>query len=47
MEDSYAEPTRRYNDINGALKCLFTDANIEDQNKLQETLFAGGVNDDN
>ena len=46
-EDSYAEPTRRYSDVNKALKCLFTDANIEDLNRLQDTLFEGGVNNDN
>ena len=46
-EDSFAEPTRRYNDVNEALKCLFIDANIEDKSKLQDTLFEGGVNNDN
>ena len=38
-EDDYAESTQRYNNVNGALKCLFADANIEDPNKLQDTLF--------
>ena len=28
-EEDYAEPTKRYADVNGALKCLFADANFE------------------
>ncbi len=38
-EEDYAEPTQRYTDVNGALKCLFADANFEDPNALQDTLF--------
>ena len=38
-EEDYAEPTERYTDVNGALKCLFADANFEDPNALQDTLF--------
>lgn len=38
-EDDYAESTQRYNNVNGALKYLFANANIEDPNKLQDTLF--------
>ena len=41
-EEDYAEPTERYADVNGALKCLFTDANFEDPNALQDTLFEEG-----
>ncbi len=41
-EEDYAEPTKRYNDVNGALKCLFADANVEDLNALQDTLFEEG-----
>ena len=38
-EEDYAEPTQRYTDVNGALKCLFADANFVDPNALQDTLF--------
>ena len=38
-EEDYAELTQRYTDVNGALKCLFADANFEDPNALQDTLF--------
>ena len=38
-EEDYAKPTERYADVNGALKCLFADANFEDPNALQDTLF--------
>ncbi len=38
-EEDYAEPTKRYADVNGALKCLFADANFEDPNGLHDTLF--------
>ena len=38
-EDDYAEPTERYDDVKCALKCLFADANFEDPNALQDTLF--------
>ena len=41
-EEDYAEPTERYADVNGALKCLFADANFEDPNALQDTLFEEG-----
>ena len=29
-EDDYAETTKRYKDVNGALECLIADANLED-----------------
>lgn len=38
-EENYAELTERYTDVNGALKCLFADANFEGPNALQDTLF--------
>ena len=38
-EEDYAEQTKRYNDVNGALKCLFADANFEDPYALQNTLI--------
>ena len=38
-EEDYAEPTKRYYDVNGALKCLFADANFEDPYALQGNLF--------
>ena len=41
-EEDYAEPTQRYTDVNGALKCLFADANFEAPNALQDTLFEEG-----
>ncbi|MCY4404407.1 MAG: hypothetical protein OXD54_17715 [Candidatus Poribacteria bacterium] len=41
-EEDYAEPTKRYTDLNGALKCLFADANFEDSYALQDTLFEEG-----
>ena len=41
-EAAYAEPTQRYDDINGALKCLFADANFENPYELQDTLFEEG-----
>ncbi|MCY3723620.1 MAG: class I SAM-dependent DNA methyltransferase [Candidatus Poribacteria bacterium] len=41
-EEDYAEPTQRYTDVNGALKCLLADANFEDPNALQNTLFEEG-----
>ena len=41
-EEAYAETTERYNDVNGALKCLFADANFEDPYALQNTLFEEG-----
>ena len=41
-EEDYAELTERYTDVNGALKCLFADANFEDPDALQDTLFEEG-----
>ena len=41
-EEDYAEPTERYTDVTGALKCLFADANFEDSKALQDTLFEEG-----
>ena len=41
-EEDYAELTERYTNVNGALKCLFADANFEDPNALQDTLFEEG-----
>ena len=41
-EEAYAKPTQRYNDVNGALKCLFADANFEDPYALENTLFEEG-----
>ena len=41
-EDDYAEPTKRYKDAEGALKCLFADANFEDPYALQDILFEEG-----
>ena len=41
-EEDYAEPTERYANVNGALKCLFADANFEAPNALQDTLFEEG-----
>ena len=38
-EEDYAESTGRYNDVNGALKCLFSDANLEDPYASQDALF--------
>ena len=38
-EEDYAELTERYTDVNGALKCLFADANFDDPDALQDTLF--------
>lgn len=38
-EDMHAEPTNRYTDVNGALQCLIVDANFEEPDELQGTLF--------
>ena len=38
-EDGYAEPTDRYSDLRGALKCLINDANIEIPKDSQGNLF--------
>ena len=35
----YAESTRDYSDVNGALKCLLEDANFEEPSGLQINLF--------
>lgn len=35
----YAEPTDRYSDIRGALKCLTSDANVKLPSDLQGNLF--------
>ena len=38
-EDAYAEPTDRYGDFYGALRCLIDDANLEVPSELQGNLF--------
>ena len=38
-EDAYARPTDRYGDFQGALDCLFTDANFSVPPKAQGDLF--------
>lgn len=38
-EDEYAEPTDRYSDFRGALKCLISDANVQLPSELQGDLF--------
>lgn len=38
-EDTFAEPTDRYSDINGALACLMADANVETPPDSQRVLF--------
>ena len=38
-EDMHAEPTTRYTDVNSALQCLIVDANFEEPDELQCTLF--------
>ena len=38
-EDAYAEPTDRYGDFHGALRCLIDDANLEVPPELQGNLF--------
>lgn len=38
-EDGYAEETDRYSDIEGALQCLFNDANFELPQQSQFELF--------
>ena len=38
-EDAYAEPTDRYGDFHGALRCLIEDANIEVPLQQQGHLF--------
>ena len=38
-EDSYAEQTRRYGDIDGAFRCLIEDANLRRPHEPQLSLF--------
>lgn len=38
-EDAYAQATDRYDDFDGALRCLIADANFEEPPELQMTLF--------
>lgn len=35
----YAEPTNRFTEVNGALRCLIADANFEEPDELQRILF--------
>ena len=39
-EDAYAEPTNRYGDFDGALRCLIEDTNLEVPPDRQGDLFA-------
>ncbi len=41
-EDAYAEPTDRYGDFHGALRCLIDDANLEVPPESQGDLFKEG-----
>ena len=38
-EDAYAEPTNRYSDFNGALRCLIADVNLDVPRDSQYHLF--------
>ncbi|MBI4567382.1 MAG: hypothetical protein HY719_03200 [Planctomycetes bacterium] len=38
-EDAYAEPTDRYGDLHGALRCLIDDANLDVPPESQTPLF--------
>lgn len=38
-EDAYAEPTNRYGDFHGALRCLINDVNLEVPSESQGDLF--------
>jgi len=38
-EDAYAEPTDRYAELSGAVRCLIDDANLEAPPREQGTLF--------
>ena len=38
-EDAYAEPTDRYGDFHGALRCLIDDGNLEIPQEPQSDLF--------
>ncbi|MBM4275038.1 MAG: hypothetical protein FJ134_11345 [Deltaproteobacteria bacterium] len=38
-EESYAEPTSRFTDLNSALHCLLADCNIQAQKQNHPTLF--------
>ena len=40
-EDAYAEPTDRYQDFHGALRCLFADAGFIVSSPRQRELFEG------
>lgn len=42
QEDAYADPTDRYDDFNGALRCMFDDANIKAPPEVQGDLFEKG-----
>lgn len=42
-EETYAEPTTRYSNIQQALKCLYADCNVEVKGGHQTTLPEGGV----
>ena len=41
-EDAYAEPTDRYGDFQGALRCLIADANLVVPPEPQRSLFEEG-----
>lgn len=41
-EDAYAEPTDRYDDFHGALRCMMDDANIKAPPETQGDLFEKG-----
>ena len=41
-EDTYAEATDRYADYNGALQCMFADANFQVPHEPQGRLFGEG-----
>ena len=38
-EDTYAEPTERYSDFDGAVRCLIEDVNLQVPPESQGTLF--------
>lgn len=40
-EDSYAKPTTRYSDYQGAISCLIDDCNVKLHDMDQRTLFPG------
>ena len=41
-EDAYAEPTDRYDDFDGALRCLIDEANFSEPHGSQRGLFGEG-----